>query len=313
MSSADYTKHAAAARSDFHSAIVQDLRPVDEVFKGLPWVGIEGKSLKIPRLGQSESPQFLGIASEIASGQDFTSGVPLSFRQGVDWAPVEFPLKTIATDRPVDDRILRELSEPHMQDQFEIQMGTDAVIQRFGYLFINGNTGAASDQFDGLAQLVSGTSQSTASSGASVASDMDTAISMITAGDGYPDAIIMCKELHGKLHNNSRAANGYTQLEAITHPVFGLRTHYRGIPLLRSDHIPLTGDPLSSQIYAVKFGPGVGLAGIFPQRNGEMGVRVEKRHDDDTDTWYYKIKLECGLALYCESAIAEITGVDTTF
>jgi hypothetical protein len=97
----------------------------------------------------------------------------------------------------------------------------------------------------------------------------------------------------------------------MVHPVFGMRVHYRGIPILRNDFIPVApGSPPTTTIYAVQFGIGSGLAGIFPAKNGEMGVRVEKRHDDDKDVWYYKIKLECGLALYRQTAVAALTSVD---
>jgi hypothetical protein len=40
-----------------------------------------------------------------------------------------------------------------------------------------------------------------------------------------------------------------------------------------------------------------------------MSVQVEKRRDSDADTCFYNVRLECGLALYRETAVAHITDV----
>jgi hypothetical protein len=163
MGTAEYDAQATLARDAFHSAIMQDLVPLDPSFKALPWLPIEGKALKIARVGRGEAIQFLTVAQSIESGQDFTVG---DFQAAVPFDVKEFRLKTIATDRPVDERIVRELSEPHLQEEFAVQLGTEAVMQRFCRTFIYGSeaTPAPIFEFNGLIQLSAGP-QTQASSG----------------------------------------------------------------------------------------------------------------------------------------------------
>ena len=313
MSSTDYTQYAQIARSDFHSAIVQDTVPIDASFKGLPWLGIQGKSLIIPRLSPANG-DFIILAKAITSGEDYNSPVE-HFHDAINWTAKEFKLKTIAADRPVDDRVLRELSEPHLQEQFAIQVGTEAVIQRFNYLFINGNE-TSPEQFDGLNILCTGNTATSSVYG--ILADLDALISMISAGDGIPSAFIVPPDAEkaicfwaGGLGSASYGCMGFGPLDARMHQLFGQRLHYRGIPILRNDYISVVAG--YTTMYAVQFGIGTGLAGIFPARNGEMGVRVERRHDTDADVWYYNIKLECGLSLYRQQAVASITNVSVAY
>jgi hypothetical protein len=309
MASPTYADQSLLARDAVHHAIMEDRVTLDPSFKGLPWLPIEGKMLKIPRVQYSPGiSEFHRVAGAIPSGVDFSTG---NYRADFTWTPPkEFNLKAIATDRVLDDRIVRELSEANLQEQYVIQLGTEAVLQRFSDLFINGNETLDPNQFDGLAVLVNGNTYAWTGSG--VLYDLDLLMNLITAGDGIPTAFLMPIWAENLVLLAARGA-GVVPMEARVHPVFGMRLHYRGIPILRNDFITVApGSPPTTTIYAVQFGIGSGLAGIFPAKNGEMGVRVEKRHDDDKDVWYYKIKLECGLALYRQTAVASLTGVDVS-
>jgi hypothetical protein len=188
MASPTYADQSLLARDAVHHAIMEDRVTLDPSFKGLPWLPIEGKMLKIPRVQYSPGiSEFHRVAGAIPSGVDFSTG---NYRADFTWTPPkEFNLKAIATDRVLDDRIVRELSEANLQEQYVIQLGTEAVLQRFSDLFINGNETLDPNQFDGLAVLVNGNTYAWTGSG--VLYDLDLLMNLITAGDGVPTAFLM--------------------------------------------------------------------------------------------------------------------------
>jgi len=306
MSTADYTKHAALSQMIPHSALMEDYVPLDPSFKGLPWLALEGKLLKVPRIAPTDP--IIDVALPVQSGQDLND--PTTFRKDFVWAEHEFELKTIATDRVLDDRIVRELSDPNLAEQYVIQAGTEAVLQRFAQKFLYGVEAAPDkEEFNGINALCANT---VVSSG-TIEKDMDSLMYFIRAGDGIPTAFLAHPSAINAYRYHCYKA-GFNP-ESREHPVFGLRTHHAGIPVLPNHHIVVEDEGsgvYKTTVFCVQFGIGTGVAGIFPARNGEMGVRVDKRPDDDEDVWYYKVKLECGLALYRESAISKCTQIDVS-
>jgi hypothetical protein len=304
MSTADYTAYAGLARSAFHSALMEDFPSIDPAFKGLPWLPIEGKNLRIGRIAGANA--LINYGHAILSGADLEA-----LHTDLVSTNKDFNLKSIVSEMVLDERIVRELSEPFAQEEFAVKAATEAVLQQFSKLFINGDEGVNPEEFDGLDQLTTANTKfvSAAAAAGDLLTELDRLISIIRAADGIPSALIMAHATKNAVNGDAIAINSL--LPVMNHPIFGMRYHYCGVPILPNDHIELTPDPpnFKTSIYAVTFGEGVGLSGIYPARNGEMGVRVEKRHDDQNDTWYYKVKLECGLALYRESAVAEIEDV----
>jgi len=304
MAIADYTNHEALSQIVPHAQLVQDFYPRDPLFKALPWLALDGRMLRVPR----SASFFYGVAGGFDSGQDLTAG---SFRNAITWNDHQFKLKTIGTERLLDRRIVSEMSSPNIQEQYAIQAGTEAVINRYSDYFINGvEAGPDFEQFDGIDTMVTG-GQTVASSGA-LLGDLDHLIYLITAGEGVPTAFLThpsgIRAIRAQAYMMGFEIRGYE------HPVFGVRTHFAGIPILPNDYIAVTGGEPTyyTDVFAVYLGIGTGLAGLFPAINGQMGVRVEKRDKDSEDINIYKITLECGLALFMESAIGKLENIDVT-
>jgi len=288
------------SRFDICPVYVEQAPPLVPILKKLPWEGCEGRGKKIPFLSTSTLPAT--TADAITTGQALNTG---DLRLAYDWEDKDFSFVSIVTDREIDNRIVEELSIPNPAEHYVVQTGVEAVWQKYGDLFINGVKGAGNQYFDGLKQLTSTyASQTIGPSGPGLLFDLDKLLSLITAGDGVPTAILANSLGIRAIQDALRTAGLFSDYRD------GMRLHFNGIPVLPHHFIGTTSN--LTDIYVVSLGIGDGLTGIYPNSMSEISASIVKRPDDNTDKSYILIRLVCGLALYRPGAIARLEAVDVT-
>lgn len=179
------------------------------------------------------------------------------------------------------DRAIVDLNNSASSIEKQARLKTKATIAKFQDLFINGDLGTTPEEFDGISDMVTGSS--TEVDGASI--DLSTAANittnyhafldllgeLISKLDGTPSALFMPAKMKLIMESIGRRVTGYQT----TNNEFGVPiSTYNGIPLIdlgakpasTSDIIP-TAVGLTS-IYAVRFGED-GVHGLLPSNKAQ--------------------------------------------
>lgn len=164
---------------------------------------------------------------------------------------------------------------------------TQAAIALFNEMFISGDSGVDSTEFDGIVPAVTGSSTEVTPSSAYDLSDstamdsnykafMDALDNFLALLDGDPSALLMNKILRAKFNGIARRSESFTHSEdAFGRPVL----NYAGIPLVSMGDKPGTSNPImeidgvtgETDLVAVRFGVD-GVHAVSPE--GDIPVSV---------------------------------------
>ena len=219
-------------------------------------------------------------------------------------------LKLFGGDIKVDRAII-DLEGPESR-AFQVQSKTRAMRLKWESLFINGDSNANANEFDGLAaRLPSGSSQYIENDAAPALLDLNKLDEAIDAVDaqGGTKYLVMSKSARRSLSAIARA-NGQIEIERSE---FGYRQLvYQGLPVLEidRDHLNvaiLDSDAADQSIYVVSFGNDQ-LTGL---QNGGPQVR-ELGEDHSQPQMITRVEWYCGMALINGRAAARLANVDAT-
>ncbi len=275
--------------------VIETVVSDSDVLKYLPFLEIQGNSLKYNRENAAASAAFYAV------GDTWTESTT-TFTQATS------SLAILGGDADVDDYIRKTRSNVQDVEAAILQLKAKAIAHKFEDTFINGAVATNSKSFDGLDALcAAGQKVSMGDNGATLTlAKLDEMIDKVMGGK--PDLLLMSKRSRRKLKalRNATGSNVVdTDIDA-----FGKRvTYYDGIPIAISDWISDAqtkgNQSASSMIYAMSFGEGA-IAGLH---NG--GIQVEDIGRLETkDATRHRIKWYCGLALFSTLKLARLEGVN---
>ena len=261
----------------------------------LPFMEVTGTAVAYNR--EATMPE----ASFYAVGDTWAEATPT-------FTPVTAELKILGGDADVDNFLQATYADPNDIEAEVIASRAKAVGHKFSDAFFNGDVAVDARSFDGITkQIPAGqTIAPGANGGAVTLALMDQLIDLVRPG--RPDALLMSKRTRRKLSDLRRAAGNLLEVDR---DQFGLRAlFYDGIPVVVDDFVSDTqtkgtSGAVTSSIYAVKFGQGVGLMGL---EHG--GIQIETVGELETkDATRHRIKWYAGLALFSELGTARLEGI----
>jgi len=285
--------------------VARDFIEIDPLFNYLPMLPITSDVVRVNR------------EKTLAGVNTYDIGDPLA-NTAATYESVTYGLSTLGGIAEVDGRILA--TNATQVDQMELALSSvaKATGRKYRNLFINGDSGSVTTDFDGLANLVSA-GQTIAATGADgdvfTFAKLDEGIAMTTAKDGDVDFITMTSREINAMYAAYRNLGGAGIVETMTLPSGRQIPMYRGIPIFRNDFIPVNqvvgSASNSSSIYFGCFDDGTmktGLAGITSAVDG--GIQVIPVGQSETKNaqiaqviWY------AGLMLASDKALTAVTGI----
>ncbi|MEO8288640.1 MAG: major capsid protein [Chloroflexota bacterium] len=285
---------AALSRNMLLKGVIETIITESAVLRHLPFVNVEGNSLKY---NQEVSP---GTVQFYAVGDTWNE-------DAMDTTEKTANLKILGGDADVDMFLQQTYGDTNNLKALVIEKKAKAIAYAFNDAFFNGDDSVDVNSFDGLQVLSAGSRTMTkGANGATLALDhMDELIDMVKPGK--PDVLFCSKRTRRKLSSLRRASGNLLEVGV---DQFGRRaTFYDGIPLEVDDNISDVEEKGTSSdcssIYAVKFGFQTGLCGL---QNGPITV-VPIGNLETKDAWRTRIKWYVSLALFRDVALARLEGV----
>ena len=307
MSSITTTQAAGLSIASVPGRYYLDKRPTDQLYDILPFIPIEGHELVLNVVDASGStlPGLADYADAEAAGAAIGSVMPtISTRT--------FALKRISAEMPIDSVIPGKYGSHRDIVSGLLNLKIEAVKDHCRALLIRGDSGTNAEEFDGLAKIASDNSQEIiANSGAGgtvAAGELEELLTLLNPRPANDNVYYV---MHAKAYEHL-TRNNYTDFELIEHEMLGALPAFAGVPVLINNYIPTNEDPTSTgtSIYAVTLGEDVGLCGIYPSAvsGGEIQVAgpVVK---ESTDTMWYHVSWDVGLAVYNKGAVARLKQV----
>jgi hypothetical protein len=307
MASITTTQAAGLSIGSIPGRYYLDKRPTDQLYDILPFIPIEGHELVLNVIDATGStlPGLADLADAEAAGAAIDATMPTI-------ATRTFPLKRISAEMPVDSIIPGKYGSHRDIVQGLLNLKVEAVRDHCRTLIARGDSSVNAEEFDGLAKLAALYSQEvTANNGAGGTALKGEIEKLLTLLNPRPTNQNVYLVMHAKAYEHL-VRNNYTDFEYVEHAVLGQLPSFAGVPVLIDNFIPTNEAPTSTgtSIYAVMLGENVGLCGIYPAavQGGEIQVRgpVVK---ESTDTMWYHVSWDVGLALYNKGGIARLKQV----
>ena len=265
------------------------------VLQRLPFIEIVGNGLTYNRENAAATAAYYAV------GDTWTESTP-TFTQ------VTAALKILGGDADVDNYLARTRNNVQDLEAAVVALKARAVQQQFDDTFVNGDTAADADAFDGIDKLcVAGQTVAMGTNGATLTlGKLDELID--TVRGGKPDMILVSRRTRRSLNALSRAT-GSGILEQDRDEFGHVVQFYNGIPVGVNDYIDDaqtvgTSDDCST-VYALQFGEG-GMAGL----TGPGGLTVERVGSLETkDATRIRVKWYVATALFNTLKLAKLTGV----
>lgn len=284
--------------------IVESIVTVSQFFTMLPFEGIEGTAISYNR------ELALGDSQATAVGDAVTANNPATYDN------IAVGLTTLIGDADVNGLIEATLSSDNDQRGAAIASKAKSIGRSYQNMLINGD--GTSNSFAGLIELCAASQQvDTTADGADLSfTILDELISLVTDKDGQVDYFTMHVRTINQYYELLRGLNGASVNETVELPDGKTKVpHYRGIPILRNDYIPINVTKgitsNTSYVFAGNMSDGtrkVGLTGLTAKN--QAGIQVEDigaRENSDDHRW--RVKWYCGLALYSELGLAMADGI----
>ena len=307
MSSITTTQAAQLSVASIPGRYYLDQRPTDQLYDILPFIAIEGHELVLNIVDASGStlPGMADFAdAETAGGAIVTTMPTITTRTS--------PLKRVSAEMPVDSIIPGKYGSHRDIVAGLLNLKVEAVRDHVRYLIVRGDSSVNVDEFDGLAKIAADNSQEiTANAGAGgtvAAGELEKLLTYVNPRPSNENVFFV---MHAKAYEHL-VRNNYTDFEFMETPVLGRLPAFAGVPVLINNYIPTDEDPTSAgtSIYAVCIGEDEGLCGIFPSSSegGEIQIRgpIVK---ESTDTMWYHVSWDVGLAVYNAGAVARLKQV----
>jgi HK97 family phage major capsid protein len=261
----------------------------------LPFMDVTGTSLTYNREATMPAATFYDV------GDTWTEATP-TFTQ------VTAPLRIMGGDADVDNFLQQTYADPNDLEAEVIASRAKSVAYKYNATFITGDSAVDTKSFDGLAKAVpvSQRIEPGANGGALTLDLMDQLIDLVKPG--RPDALLMSKRSRRKLSALRRASGNLLEVDRTD---FGRRAlFYDGIPIVVDDNQPDnevlgTSGAVTSSLYAVKFGVGVGVMGL---QNGEIDIEeIGELETKDATRW--RIKWYASMAVFSELGVSRLRGI----
>ena len=309
MASISTTEAANLSVSAVAGRYALDQRPTDQFFELLPFRPIDGHELRINGVDAS-SNGLAGQADAEAAGGAIVSTMPAITAR-------TFALKRISAEMPVDSIIPGIYGSHEDIVQALIQLKVDAVRDHAKLLLIEGDEGTNPEEFDGLQQLAADYSQATganadgANGGTVLTGEIEELLSTINPRRTSANVYLV---MHAKAYKHL-VKNNYTDVEHVRHELLGTLPSIVGVPILLDNFISTTEvrgtSSTTTSIYAVLMGDEVGLCGIYP--SSAVGQPIQVRGPvvkESTDTMWYHLSWDVGLACFNKGAVSRLYGVE---
>lgn len=307
MSSITTTQAAYLSVPDVAPGYVLDKRPTDQLFEVLPFKPIAGHELRLNAVDASSSG-LSALADAEAAGAAIDSTMPTITER-------LFALKRISAEMPVASIIPGIYGTHRDIVQALLQLKVNAVRDHFKLLLIQGDT-ASPEEFDGLKKLATSYSQqfganNSAANGDTVQKgEIEELLNMLNPRPRTNNVYLV---MHAKAYKHL-VKNNYADVEFVQHALLGTVPCIAGAPVLVDNFISVAETQGSSSdctsIYGVVLGDEVGLCGIYPA--SAVGQPIQVRGPvvkESTDTMWFHVSWDVGLACYGKGAVARLYGV----
>lgn len=304
MASVTLAESAKLAQDELVAGVIENIITVNQMFEVLPFDGIDGNALAYNRENALGDVQVAGV------GDTVTAKAAATFTQ------VTSSLTTIIGDAEVNGLIQATRSSDG-NDQTAVQIASKAKSagRKYQDMLINGT--GASDEFNGLINLVAGSQTvDTGSNGSALSFDiLDELQDTVTDKDGQVDYYAMHARTRRSYRALLRGLGGAGINETVELPSGDEVIAYNGIPIFRNDYIPTDqskgGSSNTTTIFAGSLDDGsrsMGIAGLTAANAaGIMVVDVGEKEDADEHIW--RVKWYSGLALFSEKGLAAADGI----
>lgn len=283
-----------------------DCRPTDQLFQVLPFIPIEGDSLKLGVISAALTGLSSYAGAVEAGGAVITSMPSIttrSFAPAYIAGQLQINISTIGIYGNRADIV-----------QACLNVKVDAVRDNFKTMLIEGS--GASGQFSGIRALctsysqVFGADNGNANGGTVAKGEVEKLL-------GYLHPRVTNRNTFLVMHPNAYRhllKNNYQYEEWVEQEQIGTVPVFAGIPVLLDEFIPVSETVGASNdctsIYAVMIGKDVGLVGIYP--SSAQGREIQVRGPvvkDVTDEMWYQVSWDAGIAVYNKCSIARMNGV----
>lgn len=296
---------AKLSQDKLHRKVVEELIKISPLLKRIPFVTIEGNSIKIPY----EDVSNVGSVGFYAVNDAITEST-------AKWLTRTYSLTKLIGDADVDNLIQQTRSNFFNQMGEQVRMKTKLMAHAFDETAIYG-TSTNSNEFLGFQWLERSTTQrihmgATTTGATLTLAKLDELVDAIPGGE-KPDILLLNKQINRRLAQKLRGVGSYmTERDA-----YGdYWQFWNGVPLVVTDWIgqvesiaatifsAKTGGSCSS-IIAVKFGEGDGVVGF---NSGDI----------QTDTWdkleqkdasRTRLRWYLGMGSYSAKCIAILDGI----
>lgn len=308
MASISTSEAALLSAPDIAGSYVLDKRTTDQLFEVLPFKPIAGHELRLNAVDASSSG-LAALADAEAAGAVIVSTMPAITER-------LFALKRISAEMPVSSIIPGVYGTHRDIVQALLQLKVNAVRDHFKLLLIQGDSSVASEEFDGLKKLATSYSQqfgansSAANGGTVLAGEVQELLNMLNPRPRTSNVYLV---MHAKAYKHL-VKNNYTDVEFVQHALLGTVPCIAGAPVLIDNFISIAETQGTSNdctsVYGVVLGDEVGLCGIYPA--SAVGQPIQVRGPvvkESTDTMWFHVSWDVGLACYGQGAVARLYGV----
>lgn len=326
MSTVTLAESAKLALNMLIAGVIETVITVDKFYQVLPFNGISGNAIQYSRENALGPVATVGVGSSdnaiSSTGGAVVTGDNSAERQAAKdpatFTSVTSSLTTIMGDAEVNG-LIQSTRSSDGNDQTRVQIASKAKSagRKYRNMLINGT--GTNFEFPGLISLTA-TAQTVdnGNNGAVLAFEhLDELLDLVTDKDGQVDYIVLHAKPLRKYMALLRALGGASIGEVVTLP--GTNDEipaYRGIPMFRNDWIPIdqTKGTLTTgtTVFAGTFDDGSmqhGISGLTSVANAGLAV-VDVGESETKDERIWRVKWYCGLALFSEKGLAQITGVN---
>ena len=321
MASVTLVESAKLSTDEMVAGIIEEIITVNQMFDSLPFDDIEGNSLKYNRENALGGVGVTGVGTTIGSSDlNPIPGETAGPKAAATFTEVFSGLTTILGDAEVNGMIQATRSGDG-NDQTATQIGSKAkhVGRVYQHMLINGT--GASDQFDGLVNLVASgqTIPATGGNGDVLTLGLlDQLMDTVTVKDGQVDYFTMHARTRREYWALLRTLGGAAIMEVVELPSGEKITAYAGVPIFRNDYIAIDGtiggSTDATQVFCGTFDDGSrtnGLAGLTARNASGINV-VDVGEAEGKDERIWRVKWYSGLALFSEKALAMASGIVAT-
>ncbi len=296
-----------------------DTYQVDELFARLPFVGIDGPTLRVNRIDIPDAAALgntgaVPVDPNAADGEDLTVAPGDQAKLAYDTlSPAsEFWIKRIIGDVDLSSFLRYNFSSQN--PQLGHQLAAKRLACRYEYsrmLYVGFGGGQNDPQFLGLRGLLSAAPSQVLTGTGTLPTDVDALISRIRSANGRADYVVMNFNTFALYATQLRAAG--TPLEIVPDPLWGQPVPaHQGVPIYRSQFIPDDSIPApasySTFIFAGTLGYPNGLVGLYQRGRGPHGMQLEQANSSpDRDNSTTRVSWHASLALLSAGALAAVT------